>query len=289
MDLGTLRNYNGQWKTEEPEPVDTHNFSFTDSDDPEDLVEGFSFLGTPEVEEGAYWKVWDFEPEDSYKIYTTDAENNLLEEIQRLRVEISREGDEAPLKTSISVRNDNYDDFSLYENINYSIVPTSSIEEVATISATGKTEEEFKNSLLATELFDENLHPKQTIFLNDGGRRMAFDTDVYLSLSEDGPDYFEVHTSVETHSFLGNTSLSTLETTPATTVNPITKLGIVDEGTWVAGDVTTPNLKVNESTELNTTTTINDDLHITEDVLDFGGTNYDVWDYTNDNMNWVEE
>jgi len=76
---------------------------------------------------------------------------------------------------------------------------------------------------------------------------------------------------------------------PATTVNPITKLGIVDEGTWVAGNVTTPNLKVNDSTVLNTTTTINDDLHITEDVIDFGGTNYDVWDYANDNMNWVEE
>jgi hypothetical protein len=76
---------------------------------------------------------------------------------------------------------------------------------------------------------------------------------------------------------------------PATTVNPITKLGTVDEGTWVAGDVTTQNLKVNDSTVLNTTTTINDDLHITEKVLDFGGTNYDVWDYVNDNMNWVEE
>jgi len=75
---------------------------------------------------------------------------------------------------------------------------------------------------------------------------------------------------------------------PATTVNPITKLGTVDEGTWVAGNVTTPNLKVNDSTVLNTTTTINNDLHITEKVLDFGGTNYDVWDYANDNMNWVE-
>ena len=119
---------------------------------------------------------------------------------------------------------------------------------------------------------------------------MAFDTDVYLSVpSSDGPDYFDVNTSNDRFSFNGTTFLSTLETTPATSVNPITKLGIVDEGTWVAGDVTTPNLKVNESTELNKTTTINDDLHITEKVLDFGGTNYDVWDYANDNMNWVEE
>ena len=93
--------------------------------------------------------------------------------------------------------------------------------------------------------------------------------------------YSKISTSVEV--------IGTVEMTPATTVNPITKLGVVDEGTWVAGDVTTPNLKVNESTELNTTTTINDDLHITEKVLDFGGTNYDVWDYANDNMNWVEE
>lgn len=93
--------------------------------------------------------------------------------------------------------------------------------------------------------------------------------------------YSNITTSVEV--------IGTVEMTPATTVNPITKLGVVDEGTWVAGDVTTPNLVANSSTELNTTTTINDDLHITEDVIDFGGVNYDVWDYVNDNMNWVEE
>lgn len=290
IDLGTLRNYNGQWVTEEPEPADTHNFSYTEEDDPEDLVESFSFLGTPEVEEGSYWKAWDFELEGSYKIYTTDVENNLFEEIYRLRVEISREAEESPLKTSISVRNYNYDDFSLYENINYSIVPTSSIEEVAVLNAMGKTVEEFRNDCLATGLFDENLHPKQIIFLNDGVHRIAFDTDAYLSVpSSDGPSYFDVFTSNDKFSFLQNTYLSTIKTTPATSVNPITKLGTVDEGTWVAGDVTTPNLKVNESTELNKTTTINDDLHITEKVLDFGGTNYDVWDYANDNMNWVEE
>lgn len=296
MDLGTLRNYNGQWKSGEPVPADTHDFVFNSDSNPETLVAGFSFLGTPvitESEEKVYpdeaesWKKWTFTPTDSYMLYSTDGDF-LLEEIKDLLVEDFVEYDFAR-RIAVSIENTNYDPFTLSENVDYSIVSTSSIQSVATISAIGKSEEEFRNSLLATGLFDENLHPTQTIFLNDGGRKMAFDTDVYLSLSEDGPDYFDVNTPQGKFSFNGATSLSAIETTPATTVNPITKLGIVDEGTWVAGDVTTPNLKVNESTVLNKTTTINNDLHITEDVLDFGGTNYDVWDYANDNMNWVEE
>jgi len=294
MDLGTLRNYNGQWVAGEPEPVDTYDFSFNYDSDPETLATGFDFLGTPVItesddkvypDEAESWKKWDFAPTDSYTIYTTDGDF-ILEEIRSLFVEHYIE-DSPTLQ--IAGTNTNYDPFTLSENVDYSIVSTSSIQNVATISAIGKSEEEFRNSLLATGLFDENLHPTQTIFLNDGDLRMAFDTDVYLSLSEDGPDYFDVNTPQGNFHFNGATSLSILETTPATKTNPITKLGIVDEGTWVAGDVTTPNLKVNDSTELNKTTTINDDLHITEKVLDFGGTNYDVWDYANDNMNWVEE
>lgn len=109
-----------------------------------------------------------------------------------------------------------------------------------------------------------------------------------LFLDEDGKFIHSAYEEREGSSFWPN-QIKYYTRGSVTTVNPITKLGTVDEGTWVAGDVTTPNLVANTSTVLNTTTTINDDLHITEDVLDFGGTNYDVWDYVNDNMNWVEE
>ena len=296
MDLGTLRNYNGQWKSGEPTPVDTHDFSFNRYSDPETLATGFDFLGTLVIEESSdkvypddaeSWKKWTYTPTDSYTIYTTDG--GILEEIKELSVEDYVEYDFAH-RTTVSIENTNYDPFTLSENVDYSIVPTSSIQSVETINVEGMTEGEFKNKLTATGLFEEingELHPTQTVFLN-GENEGVFGTDAYLYLSE-GNDYFSVSVYENIYNFSGDTVLSAIETTPATTVNPITKLGIVDEGTWVAGDVTTPNLKVNESTVLNKTTTINNDLHITEDVLDFGGTNYNVWDYANDNMNWVEE
>ena len=296
MDLGTLRNYNGQWKAGKPIPVDTHDFSFIESYDPETVAVGFDFLGTPVIEEDSGYpdaelsqKIWTFTPTDSYTIYTTVIDYMAFDEIKNLYVESTKDD---RLKTTISI--DNTDDIyrRLAQGVDYTIVPTSSIQSVATINVEGMSEGDFKSTLLATGLFEEiagKLHPTQTIFLVDEGEyTYAFGTEVELYFSE-GNNYFSVLVNENEYTFTGNATLSAIKTTPATTVNPITKLGIVDEGTWVAGDVTTPHLTANESTELNTTTTINDDLHITEDVLDFGGTNYDVWDYANDNMNWVEE
>lgn len=301
MDLGTLRNYNGQWVTGEPTPATTYSFSFKASDDPEEVAEGLSFLGTPVIttdpnypEEEYSHKRWNFTPSTSYTIYnTTESDNYILEEIKELQVESTVNGG---VLTNVITVTTPADVFKyLTEDVDYLIVPTSSIKQVATINVEGMTEGEFKNKLLATGIFEEvegeihpELHPTQTIFLRDEYDEGVFDTNVYLTHFE-GDSYLSVFANGDEYTFSGDTVLSAIESTPATTVNPITKLGIVDEGTWVAGDVTTPNLKVNESTVLNKTTTINNDLHITEDVLDFGGTNYDVWDYANDNMNWVEE
>ena len=287
MDLGTLRNYNGQWKAGEPEPADTYDFSFTEGDDPETVAENFDFLGEPDINDGTDWKIWTFTPTDSYTIYTTEDSYMVYAEIRDLAVSYYKDG--GPTFVSIDDMDDVYR--GLTQGVDYTIVPTSSIKPIATINVEGMAEDDFKNTLLATGLFNEvegELHPIQAIFLRDEEEyTYAFGTEAELSFRE-GDSYFSVFVNENEYTFTG-TTISTIKTTPATTVNPITKLGIVDEGTWVAGDVTTPNLKVNESTELNTTTTINDDLHITEKVLDFGGTNYDVWDYDNDNMNWVEE
>jgi hypothetical protein len=296
MDLGTLRNYNGQWKTEEPEPVDTHNFSYTNADNPETVAEGLDFLGEPVIEEDSLYpegelsqKIWTFTPTDSWTIYSTHNDYMCYAGIDDLMVESTKDGS---LITTIAIENTEGVYTRLQTNVEYTIVPTSSIKPVTTLNVEGMSEGDFKNALLATGIFNEvegELHPTQAIFLRDEEEyTYAFGANAYLSFRE-GDSYFSVFVNDNEFTYTSGAVLSSIETTPATTVNPITKLGIVDEGTWVAGDVTTPNLKVNESTELNTTTTINDDLHITEDVLDFGGTNYDVWDYANDNMNWVEE
>lgn len=295
MDLGTLRNYNGQWITEEPVSVDTYDFKYYNVDDAEEVAAGFEFLGTPVIEEDSLYpdaegsqKIWTFTPTDSYTIYSTENDYRAYDEIRDLMVESTKDEE---LKTTISIENTDSTYRRLQPDVDYTIVPTSSIKNVTTINVEGMTEDDFKSTLLATGIFNEvsgELHPTQAIFLRDEEEyTYAFGTGTYLSFRE-GDSYFSVFDNDNEFTFTG-TVLSSIETTPATKANPITKLGTVDEGTWVAGDVTTPNLKVNESTELNTTTTINDDLHITEKVLDFGGTNYDVWDYANDNMNWVEE
>lgn len=295
MDLGTLRNYNGQWVTGEPVPVDTHDFTYIESYDPETVAAGFSFLGTPVIEEDSLYpdadlsqKIWTFTPTDSWTIYSTDPSYQIYDEIKDLAVESTKDDE---LKTAVSIENTDDTYRRLTQGVSYTIVPKSSIQTVATINVTDMSEDDFKSTLLATDLFEEvegELHPTQAVFLIDEEEyTYAFGTDAYLSFRE-GDSYFSVFVNDNEFTFTG-TTISSIETTPATTANPITKLGVVDEGTWVAGDVTTPHLTANESTELNKTTTINNDLHITEKVLDFGGTNYDVWDYANDNMNWVEE
>lgn len=288
MDLGTLRNYNGQWKSGEPVPADTHDFTYLESYDPEDVAAGLDFFGEPFIDDGTDWKIWTFEPSDSYTIYNASESGYVLfYEIMDLKVSYYKDG--GPTLVSIDDMDDVYR--GLTQGVDYTIVPTSSIQTVETINVEGMTEADFKSTLLATGLFEEvegEIHPTQTVFLSDDSDNGVFGTEVELYFRE-GDSYFSALVNDNEYNFSGDTVISAIETTPATTVNPITKLGIVDEGTWVAGDVTTPNLKVNESTELNKTTTINDDLHITEGVLDFGGTNYDVWDYANDNMNWVEE
>lgn len=293
MDLGTLRNYNGQWKSGESTPVETHDFVYLDSYDPEEVAEGLSFLGTPEItidpnypEEEYTEKRWVFTPDTSYTIFSTEESYNVPEEIRDFELHATSDGQN--LTTAAGIYNIEGDYNDLAQGVDYTIVATSSIKSVTTINVTDMSEDDFKNALIATGLFDDDLYPTQTIFLEDELDKKAFDTNAFLSISA-GTGYFSVWANGNEYTFSGDTILSAIETTPATTVNPITKLGIVDEGTWIAGDVTTPHLIANESTVLNKTTTINNDLHITEDVLDFGGVNYDVWDYVNDNMNWVEE
>ena len=152
IDSDTLRNYNGQWITGEPEPADTHNFSFTEEDNPEEVAEGFSFLGTPvirESEDHVYpdeadsWKDWAFTPTDSWTIYTTETSYQFYKEIKNFFIEGFRpEGSEYPYM-SISMHTPDDNNQSLIDGVNYTIVPTSSIKPVDTINVEGMTEGEF--------------------------------------------------------------------------------------------------------------------------------------------------
>lgn len=62
--------------------------------------------------------------------------------------------------------------------------------------------------------------------------------------------------------------------------NPITKLGVVDEGTWEAGDVKTPNLLVKDSME------------VKPQSIKWHNKDYQVWldgeDPTDEDLDWVE-
>lgn len=273
IDSDTLRNYNGQWFIEEQE--DTNEFNYTHSDDPETVAGYFSSLGTPVVterpskaypEELGSFKKWLFNPTDSWTIYTTDfrAGNNRIE-IKDLSVMHRKQT--TGLETIVYVNNPDEENFELAENVDYMLVPTSSIEYVMTIDARDPdmTEDSFKDMLLATGLFTEDLHPIQTIFLSDNDFSNAFGTDVYLYF-----DAGEVHVygSSNRTVFLNDVVLSTIESEPVTTVNPITKLGTVDEGDWKAGSITTS------------------DLSIKDDSFDFNGTEVKLSDMNS--FDWVE-
>lgn len=288
IDLGTLRNYNGQWKTSEGVPDTSYPFSFTETDTPEEVLERLAIFGTPVYDESFApappgvnsWRKWEFTPDASYTIYSINPSS--FGRIHTITVIADKRIDGEVIKVHVDSIHT-----PLQKSVEYTIVPNSFITDVLTFDPVGKTSEEIYNELLATGLFTEregNLIPKQTFYLHNSAVDFVIDENGYIK-PELG--HFIAYDPSGNHkSFMSSSSVSVIGNISA---NPITKLGTVDEGTWVAGDVTTPNLKVNESTELNKTTTINNDLHITEDVLDFGGTNYNVWDYANDNMNWVEE
>ena len=262
-DLGTLRNYNGQWITSEPEPtgrmVPPYSIVFEQTE----------YTDIPDNE----WKVLFSDPMDFSKTPEID-------KTMAAMVKISDYGQNTQEKYTHYVR--------LHESINLDRFLinrgwTKTTDQGATVyTASYTTDDGWIEVLYGHKYGKSNYNLINKVKVESNNTFFYYnDTLITSYVSHCIYRYSNISTSVQV--------TGTVEMTPATTVNPITKLGIVDEGTWVAGDVTTPNLKVNDSTVLNTTTTINNDLHITEKVLDFGGTNYDVWDYANDNMNWVEE
>lgn len=289
MDLGTLRNYNGQWKTSEGVPDTSYPFSFTETDTPEEVLERLAIFGTPVYNESFApappkinsWRKWEFTPDASYTIYSINPSS--FGRIHNIIVKADKRID----GEVITINVDSIHTPPLQKSVEYTIVPNSFITDVLTFYPVGKTSEEIYNELLATGLFTEsegNLIPKQTFYLHNSAVNFVIDENGYIKPNVG--HFYAYDPSGKHRSFISSCVISVIRNISA---NPITKLGVVDEGTWVAGDVTTPHLVANESTVLNKTTTINNDLHITEGVLDFGGTNYDVWDYANDNMNWVEE
>lgn len=288
IDSDTLRNYNGQWVTSEGVPDASYPFSFTETDTPEEVLERLTIFGTPVYDESFApapprvnsWRRWKFTPDASYTIYSINPSS--FKRIHNIVVDADKRIDGEIITVNVDSIHT-----PLQKSVEYTIVPNSFITDVLTFYPAGKTSEEIYNELLATGLFTEsegNLIPKQTFYLHNSAVNFVIDENGYIKPNVG--HFYAYDPSGKHRSFISSCVISVIRNISA---NPITKLGIVDEGTWVAGDVTTPNLKVNESTVLNKTTTINNDLHITEKVLDFGGTNCDVWDYANDNMNWVEE
>jgi hypothetical protein len=263
IDSDTLRNYNGQWVTSEPEPtgrmVPPYSIVFEQTE----------YTGIPDNE----WKVLFSDPMD----FSTRPE---LDKTMAAMVKISDYGQTKQEKYTYYVKLDedtNWDIFLINRGW------TKTTDGSATVyTAPYTTDDGWIEVLYGHKYGEYNYSLINKIKVESDNTFLAYYNDTFITSypSHCIYRYLRISTFVQV--------TGTVEMTPATTVNPITKLGTVDEGTWVAGNVTTPNLKVNDSTVLNTTTTINNDLHITEKVLDFGGTNYDVWDYANDNMNWVE-
>lgn len=265
IDLGTLSNYNGQWFSGETEPTGRMVPPYTM------VYKQTEYSGIPDNE----WTLLHSDPMD----FSTRPE---LKKTMNLKAKITDYGrNKQAYETYYKLLSD-VSDLARMLFLKGWVSTTEGNDTIYTAPYT--TDDGWIELIYGANEEDSNYVLINKIIVDNDSNFSAYHDDIVINSNTNLCIYRENVFRVG-----GMTIIGTAETTPTTTVNPITKLGVVDEGTWVAGDVTTPNLTVNESTELNTTTTIKDDLHITEDVIDFGGTNYDVWDYANDNMNWVEE
>lgn len=84
------------------------------------------------------------------------------------------------------------------------------------------------------------------------------------------------------------TITATQQLTPATSVNPIIKLGTVDEGNWnEAGYIHSDSIVVKDSVNPNKEGLIIEPQNITWKMGNSSET-FKVWDYANDDLSWVE-
>lgn len=265
IDLGTLRNYNGQWISGESEPTGRMIPPYTI------IFKQAEYSGIPDNE----WTILLTDPMD----FSTRPE---LKKVMSLKAKITDYGQN---RQAWETYYRNMSDITNWEKLLTKRGWVSTTEGNVTIyTAPYTTDDGWIQVIYGANDADSNYVLINKLSIDSDGNFSAYQDDTVVNSNTNLCIWRETSFRVG-----GIEVTGTVEMNSATTVNPITKLGVVDEGTWVAGDVTTPNLVSNESTVLNTTTTINDDLHITEKILDFGGVNYDVWDYSNDDMNWVEE
>ena len=244
IDSDTLRNYNGQWITSEPEPtgrmVPPYSIVFEQTE----------YSDIPDNE----WKVLFSDPMD----FSTRPE---LDKTMAAMVKISDYGQNTQEKYTYYVKlgkDTNWDIFLINRGW------TKTTDGSATVYTAPYTTDDGWIEVLYGHKYGEhnNYNLINKIKVESDNTFLAYYNDTFITKYSTRCiyRYLEISTFVQV--------TGTVEMTPATTVNPITKLGIVDEGDWKAGSVTT------------------EDLSITDDSFDFNGTEVQLSDMNN--FDWVE-
>jgi hypothetical protein len=243
IDSSTLYNYNGQWITSEPEPtgrmVPPYSIVFEQTE----------YTDIPDNE----WKVLFSDPMDFSK--TPE-----LDKTMAAMVKISDYGQTKQEKYTHYVRlhdSINLDRFLIYRGW------TKTTDGSATVyTAPYTTDDGWIEVLYGHKYRESNFNLINKVRVESDNTFLAYYNDTFITkyVSHCIYRYSNISTGVQVR--------GTVEMTPATTVNPITKLGTVDEGEWKAGSVTT------------------EDLSITDDSFDFNGTEVQLSDMNS--FDWVE-
>lgn len=257
MDVGTLRHYNGKWITEQPQPTGRFLPPYT-------VVYGSTeYSNIPDNE----WTVLFSDPMD----FSTRPE---LNKTIAARVRVTDYGQtkevwETQYKKDLSGAS--WDRFLV--NLRGW---TKTIDGTVTVYTAPYTEDDsWAETIYAAKANESNYHLITKIRIEESGSVLAYSGSTWISSYTSQFIYRQVSRSPS-----GIEVTGTVERTGGSTENPITKLGIVDEGTWVAGDVTTPNLLVKDSMTVNPQT------------IKWHNKDYQVWldgeEPTADNLDWVE-
>jgi len=243
IDSDTLRNYNGQWITSEPEPTGRMIPPYTI------VFNKTEYSDIPDNE----WKVLFSDPMD----FSTRPE---LDKTMAAMVKISDYGQNTQEKHTYYVK--------LGKDINWGTFLinrgwTKTTDGSATVyTAPYTTDDGWIEVLYGHKYGEHNYNLINKVRVESDNTSSAYYNNTFITSYPSNCiyRYLRISTDVQV--------TGTVEMTPATTVNPITKLGTVDEGEWKAGSVTTS------------------DLSITDDSFDFNGTEVKLSDMNS--FDWVE-
>lgn len=251
MDVGTLRHYNGQWITEQPQPTGRFLPPYTVA------------YGSTE-----YSNI----PDNEWTVLFSDPMDFTINKTQSLKVKVSDYGQTKEyVKTAVKRLVDGSVDWELF---------------LVDIRGWTKTTEGTDNIYTAPYTTDDGWAP--VLYKKSGDiwylvTKLRIKENGYIVAYSNGTIISTNSPLIEREVQRGTTDpevIGTVERTEGSTENPITKLGVVDEGTWIAGDVTTPNLLVKDSMEVKPQT------------IKWHNKDYQVWldgeEPTANDLDWVE-